>query len=126
ARCSSRSSAGLEVGGDRDQVPEGVLDERRVLRLLPVAVGVAESPRRECPELPACVRGQRRRAPERERALEQLVRVERGGRRGLENGRTEDAARDVPPGEERGSVEPAVVVPAGDVRRVEELLPGLV
>ena len=46
--------------------------------------------------------------------------------RGLEDGGAEHVAGDVPAGEERSRVEPAVVVPAGDVRRIEELLAGLV
>jgi hypothetical protein len=42
----------------------------------------------------------------------------------VQHERTEDAAGDLPAGEECRRVEPALVVPAGHVRRVEELLAG--
>ena len=122
------SSAGLEVGGSGEQLPQRVLDQSRVLLLLPVRIRVGEralgearqrgvrsapvsvgSPRnasRSCDEL-----RRRRSAASRLSALQR-----RAARIAY--------ARDAPARAEGGRVEPARVVPARDVRRVEELLAG--
>ena len=62
--------------------------------------------------------------PEAESRREKLLRVVLlDGVLGIARVRIDRFLRDPPPAAPRGRVEPPGVVPAGDVRRVEELLP---
>src|SRR5215211_970951 len=103
---------------------QGVLDQRRVALALPARVRRSEGAEGVRAESAARAARKARTAPELERPVEELVGVERR----LDLGRVQhrgprDPSRDVPAREIARRIEPALVVPAGDVRREEELLP---
>src|SRR5215211_2632760 len=103
---------------------QGVLDQRRVALALPARVRRSEGAEGVRAESAARAARKVRTAPELERPVEELVGVERR----LDLGRVQhrgprDPSRDVPAREIARRIEPALVVPAGDVRREEELLP---
>ena len=135
ARCSSRErdrpsqwrQSLMRPGtpGTRDQVAQRVQHHRRVLLLLPLlARRVAERAVRELLQ-----RARRRRLPSgglrQKRSAAWMSFPASSGCRplaGIERVRIERLLRDPPAAAPRRRVEPARVVPAGDVRRIEELL----
>ena len=102
--------------------------EHGIARRLPGLVGGGHRVGGVALEAGAHGRGELRRAPERGRAVDQLGGI--GRRRvallAVEPRRFADVLRDLPAGAERRRVQPAAVVPAGDVRRHEQVLAGAV
>src|SRR6185437_15998828 len=120
-----QARSGISRSGNRARtrsVPERVFDQRRILVALPARIGVRERGLRKSLQRRMGSWGQGRTPEELVRGGNEGVGV--AGARGLrgEVERPQCVAGRLPPRAKGRGVEPAIVVPARDVRRIEELL----